>query len=125
MLLAGMLLLAWGRPAFTQTPATPKMDQAHPAAGSADNRTSASELTAAVAGSTDESAGTVARRNLIDEYIFGKMEADGIPHAPLASDTDFIRRVYLDLTGRPPAPDEVKSFVPPVSPKSATSLSNR
>jgi len=116
LLLAGVLLLAWGQPAFTQTSRTPKMERSHPTGGAVDNRTSASELTAAVAGSTNESAGTIARRNLIDEYIFGKMEADGIPHASLASDTDFIRRVYLDLTGRPPAPDEVRSFVASTAP---------
>ena len=55
-------------------------------------------------------AGSVPRHNFIDQYIFGKMERDAIPHAPLASDYEFLRRVTLDLTGRIPSPDEVRSF---------------
>ena len=43
-------------------------------------------------------SGRMPRRNFIDELIFGKMERDGIPHAPLATDQEFLRRVMLDLT---------------------------
>src|SRR5438270_7572622 len=50
-------------------------------------------------------------RNLIDEQIFGKMQRDGIPHAPLATDQEFLRRVMLDLTGRIPTPSEVRAFL--------------
>ena len=114
--LAGMLAFAWQRPAFTQTPAQQRMDDAHPAGARVDNRATAAELTATIAGSTDEIGGDVPRRNLIDEHIFGKMEADGIPHAPLANDTDFIRRVYLDLTARIPTPEEVREFVASTDP---------
>ena len=45
----------------------------------------------------------VPHRNFIDDRIFGKMEKDGVPHAPLATDQEFFRRVTLDLTGRIPA----------------------
>lgn len=55
-------------------------------------------------------AASVARNNFIDQHIFGNMERDGIPHTPLASDYEFLRRVTLDLTGRIPSPDEVRSF---------------
>ncbi len=116
VVVAGMLALAWQRPAFTQTPVQQRMDDAHPATGVVDNRATAAELTATIAGSTDEVAGEVPRRNLIDDYIFGKMEADGIPHAPLATDTDFIRRVYLDLTARIPDPEAVREFVASTDP---------
>jgi hypothetical protein len=51
------------------------------------------------------------RKNFIDEHIFGRMERDGIQPAPLADDQAFLRRVFLDLTGRLPAPDQVRSFV--------------
>ena len=51
------------------------------------------------------------RRNFVDDFIFGKLERDGIPHAPLASDTEFLRRATLDLTGRLPSPQEVRDFV--------------
>ena len=55
-------------------------------------------------------AGPVRRRNFVDDFIFGKMEQDGVPHAHLASDTEFLRRVSLDLTGRVPTPQEIRDF---------------
>jgi hypothetical protein len=50
-------------------------------------------------------------RNLIDQHLFGAMKRDSIPHAPLTNDYEFCRRVYLDLTGRIPAPEQLKAFV--------------
>ena len=50
-------------------------------------------------------------RNFIDEQIFSKMQREGIPHAPLATDQEFLRRVMLDLTGRIPTPVEVREFL--------------
>lgn len=49
--------------------------------------------------------------NYVDDWIFSSMERAGIPHASLASDTEFLRRANLDLTGRIPAPEEIRSFV--------------
>jgi hypothetical protein len=51
------------------------------------------------------------RKNLVDEYIFGRMERDGVWPAPLADDQEFLRRVYLDLTGRSPSVEQLRSFV--------------
>ncbi len=56
-------------------------------------------------------AGTIPRRGVIDDIIFDRIERDGIPHAGLATDQVFIRRAYLDATGLPPSPDEVRAFV--------------
>jgi hypothetical protein len=53
----------------------------------------------------------IAVRNLIDRHLFGAMERDAIPHAPMTNDYEFCRRVYLDLTGRIPTPDQLKAFV--------------
>ncbi len=53
----------------------------------------------------------VQRNNFIDEYIFGQIEAVGIEAASLSSDTEFLRRVTLDLTGRIPSRDQVVNFV--------------
>ncbi|MBI3208771.1 MAG: DUF1549 domain-containing protein [Candidatus Solibacter usitatus] len=53
----------------------------------------------------------MARRNFIDEQIFGRMEKDGVPHAPLSNDYEFLRRVTLDLTGRIPSAQQVRDFV--------------
>lgn len=50
-------------------------------------------------------------RNLIDQHLFGAMAKDIIPHAPLSNDYEFCRRLYLDLTGRIPTPDQLKTFV--------------
>ncbi len=52
----------------------------------------------------------VLRRNLIDEAIFSKMDRDGVPHARLASDGEFLRRVHIDLVGRIPTLEEVLAF---------------
>lgn len=61
-------------------------------------------------------ASEVPRNNFIDDYIFDQMERDGIVPAPLASDTEFLRRVYLDLTARLPEPDEVREFLADTDP---------
>lgn len=67
-----------------------KLPMDHPAVATPDRREGASRLTEQVAGGQPAaSAGRVPRRNFIDDFIFGRMERDGIPHAPLASDADF------------------------------------
>ncbi|MEO6323789.1 MAG: DUF1549 domain-containing protein [Thermoanaerobaculia bacterium] len=53
----------------------------------------------------------VRRANFIDDEILGKMAADGVPSAPLATDAEFLRRVTLDLTGRIPDAATVTSFL--------------
>ena len=70
-------------------------------------RDAATELTNRLAARLPR-APTVAvgeEQNFIDRYIFGKMKADGVPHAGLSSDAEFMRRVYLDLWGRLPDTD--------------------
>jgi uncharacterized protein DUF1549/uncharacterized protein DUF1553 len=53
----------------------------------------------------------LALRNLIDQRLFAAMNRDKIPHAPLSNDYEFCRRVYLDLTGRIPTIEQLKTFV--------------
>lgn len=55
-------------------------------------------------------------RNFIDEEIFARLSAEGVPAAPLSSDEEFLRRVSLDLTGRIPAADEIRAFVADADP---------
>jgi len=57
------------------------------------------------------------RKNFVDEYIFGRMERDGIQPAPISSDEEFLRRIYLDVTGRIPSADQVRSFVNDTDPE--------
>ena len=47
----------------------------------------------------------------IDEIIFNALKIRGIPPAASTTDTEFLRRVTLDLTGRIPTIDEVVDFL--------------
>lgn len=62
--------------------------------------------------------------SLIDRHIFSKLEADGIEPAPDASDSEFLRRVYLDLSGRQPTPDEVRAFLASTDPNKRAAVIN-
>jgi hypothetical protein len=68
-----------------------------------------SRVTGKAAGALPSQAAV--RKNFIDEFIFGKMERDRIPHAPLSSDEEFLRRITLDLIGRIPEPEQIRKFV--------------
>ena len=48
--------------------------------------------------------------SLIDSYIFSALANNNIAPAGPSSDTEFLRRVTLDLTGRIPTADDVVSF---------------
>ncbi len=64
----------------------------------------------------------VAHKNYIDEYIFRKIRQDEVPHALLCSDTEFLRRVSLDLTGRLPEPGKIREFVKDSDPRKREKL---
>jgi mono/diheme cytochrome c family protein len=49
--------------------------------------------------------------NSIDGFISEKLKYKGLTMAPLADARTLIRRVYFDLTGLPPSPEEVAAFV--------------
>ncbi len=66
--------------------------------------------------SSDPSGEMRESHEYIDDFIFGKMNADQIPHAAASSDAEFLRRVTLDLTGRIPSGDDVRSFLDDQSP---------
>lgn len=68
------------------------------------------------------SAGEIRRKNLVDEHIFGRMDRDGIPHAGLSKDEEFIRRVYLDATGLVPSADKVREFTASKDPQKRDKL---
>jgi hypothetical protein len=50
-------------------------------------------------------------RNEVDNFILARIEAAGAKPAPDADARTLIRRVTFDLTGLPPTPDEVATFV--------------
>jgi len=47
----------------------------------------------------------------IDHHLAQHWKADKVQPAPLADDAEFLRRVYLDLTGRIPLPRDVHDFL--------------
>lgn len=95
----------------TNCPAYPR--QVRTVMESALGRDRALEIYARGAGSrTRQSAITTpASKNFIDDGVFGKMRADNVQPAILTTDNEFLRRVYLDLTGRIPDPDQAAAFL--------------
>jgi hypothetical protein len=47
----------------------------------------------------------------IDHHIQTRLSVDGIPVSPPCDDAEFIRRVYLDITGVIPTPDKLVAFL--------------
>ncbi len=64
----------------------------------------------------------IPRNNYIDEFIFGRIERDNIPHAPIATDEEFVRRAYLDATGLLPSVDESRAFLNDTDPNKRDKL---
>ena len=50
-------------------------------------------------------------RNAVDAFVLARLEQEGLPHSPEADRRTLIRRVSLDLTGLPPTPAEVQTFL--------------
>src|SRR5262249_36064246 len=90
-----------------------------------DKAAEASKLTEAVAPAlpgAGASSTPIPRKNFIDEHIFGRIERDNIPHAPLAGDEEFLRRVYVDTVGFLPTPEKIRSFVADTDPNKRDKL---
>ena len=64
-------------------------------------------------------------RNPIDRFVLGKLESIGLQPSPEADRATLIRRISIDLTGIPPKPEEVDSFVADQSPDAYEKLVDR
>jgi hypothetical protein len=56
-------------------------------------------------------------RNEIDAFIAAGLEAKGLHFAPEADPATLVRRVYFDLVGVPPSPEEIDAFLKEFSAK--------
>ena len=53
----------------------------------------------------------VPTHNWIDALVYEKLRQIKVLPSELCSDADFIRRIYLDLIGLPPQPEDVRAFL--------------
>jgi hypothetical protein len=63
--------------------------------------------------------------NPIDTFILAGLEARGLEPNPPAAKVELIRRVWYDLTGLPPTPEDVNSFVADASPQAYETVVDR
>ena len=64
------------------------------------------------------------RHNYIDDLVLNHLRALHIPPSPQATDSEFIRRAYLDAAGILPTTSEVETFLRDPSPDKRTRLIN-
>lgn len=64
-------------------------------------------------------------RNIIDTALEADWKANGVETAGSASDSEFLRRVYLDLVGTIPTYDEARAFLDDTSPDKRSRLIDR
>ena len=50
-------------------------------------------------------------QNAIDHFVLARLEQAGLKPSPPADDYTLVRRLYLDLLGLPPTPEEADAFV--------------
>ena len=55
-------------------------------------------------------------RNAIDYFVLARLEKEGLQPSPRADSYTLARRLYLDLIGLPPTPEEADAFVKDASP---------
>jgi hypothetical protein len=64
-------------------------------------------------------------KNPIDSFVLAALESKGLTPAPQASRRTLIRRLYFDLIGLPPKPEDVEAFERDTSPSAYETLVNR
>jgi hypothetical protein len=63
--------------------------------------------------------------NKIDELVFADLKELGFPPAEVAGDEVFLRRVFFDVIGVPPTPEEARAFLADKDPQKRSKLIDR
>ena len=64
-------------------------------------------------------------RNDLDRFVLARLDAEGLTPAPEADRRTLARRLYFDLTGLPPSPEDVDAFVTDPAPDAYERLADR
>ncbi|MEZ5362719.1 MAG: DUF1549 and DUF1553 domain-containing protein [Bryobacterales bacterium] len=64
-------------------------------------------------------------RTPVDAFVLAKLDEAGLAPSPEAEPRQLVRRVYLDLTGLPPTPEQVSAFLDDPSPRAYEDLVER
>jgi hypothetical protein len=64
-------------------------------------------------------------QNAIDDFVLARLEAEGLTPSPPADRYTLVRRLYLDLIGLPPTPEEADAFVQDHSPNAYEKVVDR
>lgn len=64
-------------------------------------------------------------RNPIDQFVQSQLAEQNIPASPAAAQTTLLRRLYLDLTGLPPTPEQTAEFLADASDNAYEQLVDR
>ena len=61
-------------------------------------------------------------RNAIDQFILQRLNESDLKPAPPANPRTLVRRLFLDVTGVPPTPEQVESYISAARPKEYDAL---
>jgi len=65
------------------------------------------------------------KRNAIDSFVVATLEGKGIRPSPEAERRTLARRLYLDLTGLPPSPEEMEAYLADTRPDAYERLADK
>jgi len=63
--------------------------------------------------------------NPIDRFAYARMQENAVAPAPRATESELVRRVYFDLVGMPPTPEEFDAYMNDTSPDAWSLLIDR
>ncbi|MBI1904396.1 MAG: DUF1549 domain-containing protein [Planctomycetia bacterium] len=103
LLIASSLLAMWCLAVAAPAPPATGQEKSPPA----ENKSAADKTAPAVAPAASDDQSVV---NYIDALIRKGWEENGVTPSPMASDGEWLRRLYLDVLGRIPTVEETKAF---------------